>query len=156
MGSRPDGPSGAGRGSCRRCRSRPISSPPPNGRSASGPSLTAAGFLAARATRPCARPDGTDVTRDDSASVERSAVGCSQTRRRHMTQTLITRAGFARLLEQLEHLTTTRRHEVAERIHYAVLSERNMAENVDYQDAREAQALLERRIGDLPRRDPAA
>jgi len=69
-----------------------------------------------------------------------------------MTQTLITRAGLARLREQLEHLTTTRRHEIAERIRHAVSSERNMAENADYQDAREEQALLERRIAILQER----
>jgi transcription elongation factor GreA len=69
-----------------------------------------------------------------------------------MSQTLITRAGLARLREQLEHLTTTRRQEIAERIRHAVLSERNMVENVDYQDAREEQALLERRIAILQER----
>jgi transcription elongation factor GreA len=69
-----------------------------------------------------------------------------------MTQMLITRAGLGRLREQLEHLTTTRRQEIAGRIHYAVLSERNMAENVDFQDAREEQALLERRIAVLQER----
>ena len=69
-----------------------------------------------------------------------------------MSQTLITRAGLARLREQLEHLTTTRRQEIAERIRDAVLSERNMAENVDFQDAREEQALLERRIAILQER----
>jgi transcription elongation factor GreA len=69
-----------------------------------------------------------------------------------MTQTLITRAGLARLGEQLEHLTTTRRQEIAERIRSAVLSERNVADNVDYQDALEEQALLERRIAILQER----
>ena len=69
-----------------------------------------------------------------------------------MSQTLITRAGLARLREQLEHLTTTRRREIAERIRYAVLSERNMSENVDYQAALEEQALLERRIAILQER----
>jgi transcription elongation factor GreA len=69
-----------------------------------------------------------------------------------MSQTLIARAGIARLREQLDHLTTTRRQEIAERIRDAVLSERNMAENGDYQDAREEQALLERRIAILQER----
>jgi transcription elongation factor GreA len=69
-----------------------------------------------------------------------------------MSQTLITRAGLARLRDQLEHLTTTRRREIAERIRYAVLSERNMSENVDYQAALEEQALLERRIAILQER----
>jgi transcription elongation factor GreA len=69
-----------------------------------------------------------------------------------MTQTLITRAGLARLREELEHLTNTRRREIAERIRHAVSSERNLAENVAYHDAREEQALLERRIATLQER----
>ena len=69
-----------------------------------------------------------------------------------MTQTLITRAGLARLREELEHLTTTGRQEIAERIRHAVSSERNMVENGDYHDAREEQALLERRIAILQER----
>ena len=63
-----------------------------------------------------------------------------------MTQTLITPAGLARLREELERLTTIRRQEIAERIRHAVSSERNLVENGDYHDAREEQALLERRI----------
>ena len=69
-----------------------------------------------------------------------------------MTQRLITRPGLARLHEELEHLTTIRRQEIAERIRYVVLSERNIAENVDYHDAREEQGLLERRIATLQER----
>src|SRR5207244_4961655 len=69
-----------------------------------------------------------------------------------MTQTLITRAGLARLREELEHLTTTGRQEIAERIRHAVSSERNMVENGDYHDARQEQSLLERRIAILQER----
>jgi transcription elongation factor GreA len=69
-----------------------------------------------------------------------------------MTQTLITRAGLARLREELEHLTTTGRQEVAERIRHAVSSERNMVENGAYHDARQEQSLLERRIAILQER----
>lgn len=69
-----------------------------------------------------------------------------------MTQTLITPAGLARLREEFERLTTIGRQEIAERIGYAVSSERNMAENGDYHDAREEQALLERRITILQER----
>ena len=69
-----------------------------------------------------------------------------------MTQTLITGAGLARLRKELEHLTTTRRQEIAERIRDAVSSERNMLENGEYHDAREEQALLERRIAILQER----
>jgi transcription elongation factor GreA len=69
-----------------------------------------------------------------------------------MTQTMITRAGLARLRGELEHLTTIRRQEIAERIRHAVSSERNIVENSDYHDAREEQALLERRIAILQER----
>ena len=69
-----------------------------------------------------------------------------------MTQTVITRTGLARLAEQLEHLTTTRRQQIGERIRHAVSSERNLADNVDYQNALEEQALLERRIAILRER----
>jgi transcription elongation factor GreA len=69
-----------------------------------------------------------------------------------MTQTLITPTGLARLRKELEHLRTTARQEIAERIRHAVSSERNMAENGDYHDAREEQALLERRIAILQER----
>jgi transcription elongation factor GreA len=69
-----------------------------------------------------------------------------------MTQRLITRPGLARLHEELEHLTTIRRQEIAERIRLAVSSEPNIVENSDYHDAREEQALLERRIAILQER----
>src|SRR5881396_2022594 len=69
-----------------------------------------------------------------------------------MTQTLITRAGLARLRDELEHLITTRRQEIAERIRHAVSSEGNIVESGDYHDAREQQALLERRIAILQAR----
>jgi transcription elongation factor GreA len=69
-----------------------------------------------------------------------------------MTQTLITRAGLAGLREELEHLTTIRRQEIADRIRHAVSSERNLVENGDYHDAREEQALLEARIAILKER----
>jgi len=52
----------------------------------------------------------------------------------------------------VEHLTTIRRQEIAERIHRAVSSDRNIVESGDYQDAREEQALLERRIAILQER----
>jgi transcription elongation factor GreA len=73
-----------------------------------------------------------------------------------MTQTLITRAGLARLREELEHLTTFRRQEIADRIRHAVSSERNLVESGDYHDAREEQALLEARIAILKERIASA
>jgi transcription elongation factor GreA len=73
-----------------------------------------------------------------------------------MTQTLITRAGLVRSREELEHLTTTCRREVTERIRQAVSDDRNIVENGEYHDAREEQALLERQIAVLQERIAAA
>ena len=63
-----------------------------------------------------------------------------------MEETVITRAGLERLSEELERLTTVGRRAIAERLKHAAMSESNRAENADYLDAREEQALLERRI----------
>jgi len=65
---------------------------------------------------------------------------------------LITWAGFARASEQLEHLKTVGRREVAERIRNALLTETNAGESADYLGAREEQARLERKIAELERR----
>jgi transcription elongation factor GreA len=65
---------------------------------------------------------------------------------------LITWAGFARANEQLEHLKTVGRREVAERIHNALLTETNAGESADYLDAHEEQARLERKIAELEQR----
>jgi transcription elongation factor GreA len=67
-------------------------------------------------------------------------------------ETVITREGLARLSEELERLTTVQRRRVAERLGHAATGEANAAENADYLDAREEQALLERRIALLEER----
>jgi transcription elongation factor GreA len=69
-----------------------------------------------------------------------------------MNDTVITRSGFERLNEELTHLTTVGRQQVAERIRIATTAEANVAENADYQGARDEQALLERRIALLTER----
>ena len=69
-----------------------------------------------------------------------------------MDETVITQAGLARLSEELERLTTEGRRAIAERLKDAAASEPNRAENADYLDAREEQALLERRIARLEER----
>jgi transcription elongation factor GreA len=69
-----------------------------------------------------------------------------------MEDTVATREGLARLHEELEHLTTVERRGIAERLRQAAASEANRAENGDYVDAREQQALLERRIALLEER----
>lgn len=69
-----------------------------------------------------------------------------------MRTALITHEGLARLTEELEHLTTTARRAAAERIRHALSTDANAAENADYLDAREEQALLEQRIALLRER----
>jgi transcription elongation factor GreA len=69
-----------------------------------------------------------------------------------MNDTAITQEGLGRLVDELERLTTAGRREVAERIRHAVSTDANPTENADYLDAREEQALLERRIATLEQR----
>lgn len=69
-----------------------------------------------------------------------------------MNDTVITRSGLERLNEEINYLTTIGRQQVAERIRTATAAEANLAENADYQGARDEQALLERRIALLTRR----
>jgi transcription elongation factor GreA len=63
-----------------------------------------------------------------------------------MQAIVITRDGHERLSAELEHLTTDGRREIAERLRHAAAGEANPAENTDYLNVREDQALLERRI----------
>jgi transcription elongation factor GreA len=69
-----------------------------------------------------------------------------------MQETVITQEGLARLTEELEGLKTEGRRAVAERLKQAAACEANRGENADYLDAREDQALLERRIAVLEER----
>jgi transcription elongation factor GreA len=73
-----------------------------------------------------------------------------------MMETAITRAGLERLRKELEQLTTAGRDEIAERIRSASRAESNAVESADFQDAREDQALLERRIAILKERIASA
>jgi len=57
----------------------------------------------------------------------------------------LTPEGFQALEEELGHLTTVRRHEVAARLHDA-LSEGELIENAELEEARREQAFLEGRI----------
>jgi transcription elongation factor GreA len=66
-----------------------------------------------------------------------------------MSEFVVTRDGLDRLRAELERLTTVERRSIAERPRHAVATESNRAENADYSDAREQQALLERRIARL-------
>ncbi len=60
-------------------------------------------------------------------------------------QTFLTREGLKKLEEELEHLRTVRRAEVAERLHNAQ-EDGELIENAEYEDAKNEQAFLEGRI----------
>lgn len=62
----------------------------------------------------------------------------------------LTREGLAKLEEELHHLRTERRHEVAERIRRAK-EFTNTVDNAEYDDAKNEQAFVEGRIQSLER-----
>ena len=64
------------------------------------------------------------------------------------TQQFLTKEKFAELKEELEHLKTVRRKEVAEALEYA-RSLGDLSENAEYQEARDMQAAIEERINHL-------
>lgn len=57
----------------------------------------------------------------------------------------LTREGYQKLEQELHHLRTVRRQEVARRLHQA-LEEGDILENAELEDARNEQAFLEGRI----------
>ena len=59
--------------------------------------------------------------------------------------TYLTREGLAKLEEELHHLRTVRRHEVAERIRRAK-EFTNTVDNAEYDDAKNEQSFVEGRI----------
>src|SRR5919109_361112 len=61
---------------------------------------------------------------------------------------IITPEGLANLKAELDHLTTTRRREVAARIKEA-REFGDISENAEYDDAKNEQAMLEKQIADL-------
>jgi transcription elongation factor GreA len=66
-------------------------------------------------------------------------------------QELVTREGLEKLQEELTYLTEQRRREVADRIRQA-REFGDISENSEYDDAKNEQYLLERRISELQRR----
>ena len=66
-------------------------------------------------------------------------------------ESLITQDGLEKLKAEIEHLSTTRRREVAARIKEA-REFGDIAENAEYDDAKNEQALLEQRIAQLEER----
>ena len=66
-------------------------------------------------------------------------------------QTVITPEGLEKLKEEIEHLSTSKRREVAARIKEA-REFGDISENAEYDDAKNEQALLEQRISQLEER----
>ena len=66
-------------------------------------------------------------------------------------QAVITPEGLEKLKEEIEHLSTAKRREVAERIKEA-REFGDISENAEYDDAKNEQALLEGRIAQLEER----
>ena len=66
-------------------------------------------------------------------------------------QELVTPEGLEKLQKELSYLTDVRRREVADRIRQA-REFGDISENSEYDDAKNEQGLLERRIGELQRR----
>ncbi len=63
-------------------------------------------------------------------------------------QSFLTAEKFAELKQELDHLKTVRRKEVAESLEYA-RSLGDLSENAEYQEARDMQAAIEERIAHL-------
>jgi transcription elongation factor GreA len=63
----------------------------------------------------------------------------------------ITKEGLAKLKDEIDHLSTTKRREVAERIKEA-REFGDIMENSEYDDAKNEQAMLEQRIAQLEER----
>jgi transcription elongation factor GreA len=79
-------------------------------------------------------------------SSKRQSEGSNVTR-----QAVITPEGLEKLKEEIEHLSTAKRREVAERIKEA-REFGDISENAEYDDAKNEQALLEGRIAQLEER----
>ena len=68
-----------------------------------------------------------------------------------MKDVILTPEGYEKLKQEIEYLSTERRREVAERIRTA-REFGDIAENAEYDDAKNEQALLENRIATLEER----
>ena len=68
-----------------------------------------------------------------------------------MKEVILTPAGHKKLKQEIEHLSTVKRREVAERIKQA-REFGDIAENSEYDDAKNEQAMLEHRIATLEER----
>ncbi|MBV6396522.1 MAG: Transcription elongation factor GreA [Anaerolineales bacterium] len=65
-----------------------------------------------------------------------------------MPPTFLTKEGFQKLQEELDHLRTVKRQEVADRLHEA-MEGGELIENAEYEAAKNEQAFVEGRIQEL-------
>jgi len=65
-----------------------------------------------------------------------------------MDYVYLTRAGYDKLYKELEYLKKTKRREISKELEYA-RSLGDLRENAEYDSAKQAQALLEKRISEL-------
>ena len=65
-----------------------------------------------------------------------------------MPTNFLTKEGYQKLQEELDHLRTTKRQEVAERLHEA-MEGGELIENAEYEAAKNEQAFVEGRIQEL-------
>ncbi len=65
-----------------------------------------------------------------------------------MTATFLTKEGYQKLADELEHLRTVKRKEVAERLHEA-MEGGELIENAEYEAAKNEQAFVEGRIQEV-------
>ena len=68
-----------------------------------------------------------------------------------MKEVVLTREGYEKLKQEIDFLSTTRRREIAERIRIA-REFGDIAENAEYDDAKNEQMMLEHRIATLEER----
>ena len=68
-----------------------------------------------------------------------------------MKEVILTREGYEKLTAEIEYLQTEKRREIAERIRIA-REFGDIAENAEYDDAKNEQAMLEHRIATLEER----
>lgn len=82
-------------------------------------------------------------------SLPSKAVCCRLKEVNYMSQNnkevLLTEEGLEKLKQELEHLKTTKRHEVAQRLKEAI-AQGDLSENSEYDAAKEEQAFIESRI----------
>jgi transcription elongation factor GreA len=84
-----------------------------------------------------------DFLYDDEASETSGGAGFQDD-----DQTLVTKEGLKKLKDELDHLKTTRRTELAQRLKEAI-SYGDLSENSEYEEAKNEQAFVEGRIIEL-------